>query len=1217
MTTILIDLQACQTESRYRGLGRYAMNMARELAIAAPGRVHLLLNSAFPHSVLELRQYFGAFVADHDIHVVQMLRRANDSEPHRRWRNDASALLREAYIAMIAPDVVFCPSYFEGYVDDAVLSLNCISDVPVVVAKHDLIPLTMPERYIAPYPDYGRHYRAKIEEVKTAAGLIAISHHALTEAVDVLGADASRVINASEGADSQFRPLGLTEAQKQQRRSGLGLQQRFVLYTGGSDPRKNLGRLIDAFASLSPAVRGDVQLVMAGSMPAADVDGLMQKARQARLGPDQFKLLGFVTDEQLVELFNLCEAFVFPSLHEGFGLPCLEAMQCGAATIGANTTSVPEVIGNPAALFDPHSVSAIANKLEQVLVDPQFRQELIAHGREQAKRFSWAKSGRLALEFLERCSAPKTPRGPWGMQRERLDTIEARLIDAVVRRSGQHGNPSAVDLADFSQALATNRVAAENLLRPISLPHGLQWRIEGPYDSSYSLALVNRELARALERRGDACVALHSSEGPGDFAPSPSFLAANPDLALLAARAGQQPAETACLTTRNMYPPRVLDMTGAVNGLHNYAWEETGFPFHYAEAFNECLQVLTVTSQHVKKLLVEAGVSIPISVVGNGVDHWQTIEADRNFTIERAGHTFLHVSSCFPRKGADVLLKSYGAAFTKNDDVLLVIKTFANPHNTIAQQLATLQAARPDFPKVLLLMEDLSDGALKALYEQCDTLVAPSRAEGFGLPLAEALLSGLRVITTGWSGQLEFCNASNAALIDYSFAPASTHEPGKPLSAWAEPDGAHLTQLLREAAQAGRSNADPGLLPHWSWDAVAARSVAAVTGIDRRKLTAEPRIGWITTFRKRCGIATYSEHLLDVLGLPSIILANTQEADPREPGHVVRCWDEGEADPLDRVAAAIARHELDTIVIQFNYGFFDFGHLRALLHRLCDEGRRVVVTLHASIDPPGRDDRRLALLVDALRRCDRLLVHSIQDMNRLKGHGLVDNVALFPHGVLMPPEADGPAPRWPRGRPVRLASYGFFLPNKGLLELIEAANILHQQKFSFRLDMINAAYPAEISERLILQAKALIKHYRLEGHVRMITDFLPDQESLERLAHAEIIVYPYQSTSESASGAVRYGLAAGKAVAVTPLPIFDDVADITFALPGTEPAQLAAGLVALAGKLRRGDAQTEQMLQRGRDWRNVHAYPVLGRRLAGMLRGLYRDALPPKSSEPA
>src|SRR5690606_345850 len=138
-----------------------------------------------------------------------MLRRASDSDPELRWRNDVSALLREAYIAMIAPDVVFCPSYFDGYGDDAALSLNRISDVPAVVAKHDLIPLTMPERYLAPFPDFARHYRAKIEEVKTAAGLIAISQHAFDEAVDVLGVDAGRVINASEGADSQFRPLGL------------------------------------------------------------------------------------------------------------------------------------------------------------------------------------------------------------------------------------------------------------------------------------------------------------------------------------------------------------------------------------------------------------------------------------------------------------------------------------------------------------------------------------------------------------------------------------------------------------------------------------------------------------------------------------------------------------------------------------------------------------------------------------------------------------------------------------------------------------------------------------------------------------------------------------------------------------------------------------------------------------------------------------------------
>src|SRR5690606_14666923 len=119
----------------------------------------------------------------------------------------------------------------------------------------------------------------------------------------------------------------------------------------------------------------------------------------------------------------------------------------------------------------------------------------------------------------------------------------------------------------------------------------------------------------------------------------------------LHARSVDQGHSRADVVSRNMYPPRVLDMTAALNGLTCYAWEETGFPFAYAEAFNESLQFITVTSAHVKKVLIDAGVDIPISVVGNGVDHWQAVSADPVYSIKTAAHTFLHVSSCFPRKG--------------------------------------------------------------------------------------------------------------------------------------------------------------------------------------------------------------------------------------------------------------------------------------------------------------------------------------------------------------------------------------------------------------------------------------------------------------------------------------------------------------------------------------------------------------------------------------
>jgi len=328
----------------------------------------------------------------------------------------------------------------------------------------------------------------------------------------------------------------------------------------------------------------------------------------------------------------------------------------------------------------------------------------------------------------------------------------------------------------------------------------------------------------------------------------------------------------------------------------------------------------------------------------------------------------------------------------------------------------------------------------------------------------------------------------------------------------------------------------------------------------------------------------------------------------------VRCWHEGKADDLSEVLAAIESRKLDVVVVQFNYGFYDFERFAAFLHRLVDAGKAVVVTLHATIDPAHEPHRKLEMLVPALARCARLLVHSVNDMNRLKRHGLVENVSLFPHGVLAP-KAPAAAPARARNRPVTVASYGFFLPNKGLLELIEAVHLLRGRGLDYRLRLVNAEFPAEVSYRLIQQAKALIGKHRLWSHVDLRTDVLSDEDSLALLSSADLVAYTYQETAESASGAVRYGLAAGKPVAVTPLPIFQDLVDCVFKLPGTAPEQIAQGIEQIAADAAAGAPDFLERLGRARNWRDSHAYPVLGRRLNGMLNGIFRNgSLPPSGS---
>lgn len=1222
MADILIDMQACQTESRLRGLGRYTDALTRAIAMqAGEDHIHLLLNSAFTETIPAIRRTFDKFVRPQDIHVVELLDECEDRSPHLRWRHYASALMREAYIEMIAPDVVFCPSFFEGYIDSAVLSIGRLSSAPVVTTVHDFIPLIYRRDYLDKVPDFRRHYLAKLEELKKSAGIITISEASFSEAVELLGISPEIIVNASEAAEPKFSALDLSATDKEDIRQRLGLKKPFVLYTGGSDLRKNLSRLIKAFACLPADLIERYQLVLAGFMPELDRIGLQNEARRQGLPRDTLKFLGYVSDDDLICLYNLTDLFVFPSLHEGFGLPCLEAFQCGAAVLGSNASSLPEIIGNVEALFDPLSVDEIATKMRAVLTDAGLRKRLAEAGAEQAARFSWEKSGRLALSAIRKAATAVKKQQDWAATRARIEHSQRRLVEALATIPPQPGKPDERDLLQVAQAMVRNRINAEARLRAGKLLQPVEWRLEGPFDSSYSLAVVNRALTRALAAEGEA-MSLLAAEGSGSFTADPAFLAANPDLARLHARASTKQAMEAEVVSRNMYPPRVTDMRARINGLHNYAWEETGFPFEYAEAFNESLQFITVTSEHVRRVLIDGGVSVPISVAGNGIDHWSLIEPDPDYRIRTAGYTFLHVSSCFPRKGADVLLESYGKVFTCNDDVLLVIKSFPNPHNRIEELLAEYRTANPAYPNVLLLMNDLSEAQLKALYNQCDTLVAPSRAEGFGLPIAEAMLSGLHVITTGWSGQMDFCNADNADLIDFSFARAETHELNKPDSVWAEPDAQHLASLLTEAfrRKAGRPRLPipRDLLDNYGWAKVAQRNLSIVAHAAEEPYLADPIVGWMSTYNKRCGIATYSQHLIEVLGLPTVVLAGyADEKLGKDSDNVLRCWHQGKVDNLTKVLTAIEEWNLDVVVVQFNYSFYDFERFAAFLHRLIDSGRVVVVMLHATIDPSHEPHRRLEMLVPAFSRCARLLVHSVNDMNRLKYHGLVDNVSLFPHGVLAAGPIETPSAKAVSVRPVTVASYGFFLPNKGLLELIEAVHILRGRGLDFRLRLVNAEFPAEVSYRLIQQAKALIGRYRLWPHVDLRTDFLCDEDSLSLLSSADIIAYPYQETAESASGAVRYGLTASKPVAVTPLPIFQDLYDCVFRLPGTTPVQIAEGLEKLATEAASGTPEFHERLTRARRWRDSHAYPVLGRRLNGMLKGLARNRPKRQTADPA
>jgi glycosyltransferase involved in cell wall biosynthesis len=399
---IVLDLQACQATNRHRGIGRYSMSLAQAMARQASGHdVRIVLNSRFADTVEPIGAAFEGLVGHENILVFDAPAGVAEIDAQHAWRCRAAERVREIALAQLKPDIVHVASLFEGLVDDSVSSIGHLNPgFGSAVTLYDLIPLLRKESYLSD-PRVRNWYYRKLQGLKNADLLLAISEHTRSEAIASLHLPGERIVNISAAVDEVFQARSLSTEESADLRNRYGLRRPFVMYTGGIDARKNIEGLIAAYARLPDALRSAHQLAIICKIEATDRERLQTLAKSAGLPEDAVVFTGFVPDEDLVALYNSCALFVFPSLHEGFGLPALEAMSCGAPVIGANSSSIPEVIGREDALFDPTDVQAIAAKMLQALTDEGFRNSLRQHALEQARKFSWDASARSALQAFE------------------------------------------------------------------------------------------------------------------------------------------------------------------------------------------------------------------------------------------------------------------------------------------------------------------------------------------------------------------------------------------------------------------------------------------------------------------------------------------------------------------------------------------------------------------------------------------------------------------------------------------------------------------------------------------------------------------------------------------------------------------------------------------------------------------------------------------------
>ncbi|KHK00165.1 glycosyltransferase [Desulfovibrio sp. TomC] len=815
---IVIDMQSCQSGSKLGGIGRYSIDLVEHILLQQHSHeILVLLNNQLPARINEIRSYFKDLLPQINIICFDSLPNTAEVSCTNIAYTRVAECIREKFIADLKPDVLLICSLVEGYGDDVLTSIGHFSAPYITcVILYDLIPLMYSDVYLKE-KKISDHYYNKLQYYDKSDILFAISNYSRLEGSAHLKVKPEQIINISSAISSFFRKKEISPVERQNIYSSYGIQNDFLLYTASFDIRKNHGNLIKAFSFVDSKLRESLQLVFVGNGNDDIYSNLFDIAISHGLSKQNIIFTGCVDDDTLLCLYNLCILFIFPSLSEGFGLPILEAMACGAPVIASNTTCIPDVVGYEDALFDPRSPHDIAFTIEKFLTDKRLYNDLKQHCHDRVNEFSWEKSAQVALTAIE---------------------------DTFLNNNGN------------------------NKLQAVSRKH----------------------------------------------------------------------------------------------------------------------------------------------------------------LMDKISHYLLY---------GDI-----------ND-----------------QELVNILA----------------------------------------------------------------CIGANERIVECYF-----------------------------------------------------KSLAV------SKYIYQEKIGLVSTWNTRCGIASYSENIMrDYFGQFMVFAPIVDNLLSVDSANVVRCWTLDTSEDFKLLNDNIDNFGISTLFLQYNYGFADPCILAKFIDNLKAKGLLIFIQLHSTIDPPQDIlPRKLSDMAESLGRCDKIFAMTNSDVQRLQRIGIF-NVSLFPlgHSQIVSKEIHFQK----KDNEIVLATYGFALPNKGILELIESVSGISVSNKKIKLLLVNAEYPVPESQHLIRTAKKLALETNFADNTLFITDYLADEESLGYLMQADMIIYPYQRSSESSSAAVRLGLLSKAPVIVTPLSVFDDVKDLVYFLPGTTVNSLREGITRLISELILSCNGFERTKQYGRRMRWILA----------------------------
>jgi len=370
-------MTALSTPSRERGIGRYVKHLCRALAATAdlPNAAGLGRDLRIAGLTRHCGSVRGA--------IDETLQFTGDPELRvGNWQYQRHKLERRLFLGSLArrigPRLLHLPDPPGTPMDMRQLR---------IVTCHDLIPLVLAKQYLAPVPgaravqwlrDYARY--------RTACRVIAISEATRRDLIEHVGVPAERIDVVHSGVDHERFSAHAEDGERERVTRALGFDGPFLLCLGASDARKNLPLLVRAFGQ--SGVARELTLVFAGPISARQRARLLAAIAGSRV-EGRVSILGYIDDALLVALYRHCLAYVFPSSYEGFGLPILEAMACGAPTLTSGLSALAEVAGDAALTLPSLEQDVLADGIARITRDAELRATLRARGLEHVKGFTW------------------------------------------------------------------------------------------------------------------------------------------------------------------------------------------------------------------------------------------------------------------------------------------------------------------------------------------------------------------------------------------------------------------------------------------------------------------------------------------------------------------------------------------------------------------------------------------------------------------------------------------------------------------------------------------------------------------------------------------------------------------------------------------------------------------------------------------------------------